>query len=275
MFFNKNKYQIKQIRNKLIKRFNAANDILKSMEVPDSLIDREIIAIRNILLNCLYTSTIRSLAENVEEFEEAVCNYKLKVLKEGFLTKGEIGYTGMQGPMGMKGERGESAYEIAVRHGFEGTEEEWIELFKPEHKKVNIKEFHLGSNIPITDGSSNLDNTYWYSKINDKIESVEIETSIHELPKQGSPGYVYVVSGVHYYWNGEYYSQVTYLKVTPKGELILHVPNEKLLFSSLVKCIKVVDKLPEISEPLTAYLLKSIIYCRLDGIWTIIGRSTP
>lgn len=38
--------------------------------------------------------------------------------------KGEFGLPGIQGP---KGERGESAYQIAVRYGFEGTERQWIE----------------------------------------------------------------------------------------------------------------------------------------------------
>lgn len=31
---------------------------------------------------------------------------------------------------GVKGARGYSAYEIAVQHGFEGTEEEWLESLK-------------------------------------------------------------------------------------------------------------------------------------------------
>ena len=33
-------------------------------------------------------------------------------------------------PNYMKGESGASAYEIAVEHGFEGTEEEWLESLK-------------------------------------------------------------------------------------------------------------------------------------------------
>lgn len=32
----------------------------------------------------------------------------------------------------LKGEDGKSAYEIAVEHGFEGTEEEWLESLKQE-----------------------------------------------------------------------------------------------------------------------------------------------
>ena len=46
---------------------------------------------------------------------------------------GERGEKGDQGPAGKRGERGEpgaagtSAYEIAVEHGFAGTEEEWLE----------------------------------------------------------------------------------------------------------------------------------------------------
>lgn len=33
---------------------------------------------------------------------------------------------------GVAGEDGKSAYEIAVEHGFEGTEEEWLESLKGE-----------------------------------------------------------------------------------------------------------------------------------------------
>lgn len=41
----------------------------------------------------------------------------------------ELKSGGTQGP---KGEDGESAYEIAVRNGFEGTEQEWLESLKGE-----------------------------------------------------------------------------------------------------------------------------------------------
>lgn len=35
----------------------------------------------------------------------------------------------LKGQLGWKGERGYSAYEIAVQNGYEGTEEEWAESF--------------------------------------------------------------------------------------------------------------------------------------------------
>ena len=35
----------------------------------------------------------------------------------------------LKGKLGFKGERGYSAYEIAVQHGYEGTEEQWVEDF--------------------------------------------------------------------------------------------------------------------------------------------------
>ncbi|MFA5623196.1 MAG: hypothetical protein WC981_03130 [Candidatus Dojkabacteria bacterium] len=264
MFFNKSKYQAKLIRKKLIKRFNVANDILKNMEVPDSLTDREIIAIRNTLLDRLYTSTINSLIENVEEFEEVVCNYKLKVLKEGVLSKGADGYPGMQGPMGMTGEPGESAYEIAVRHGFEGTEEEWIKLLKPEQKEFTIKELDLGSNIPITDGS--------FNKTEKNINYNEVE-NINKLPEKGEFGYIYKVCGIDYYWNGKGYSQVKYIKIIPTENIIPDEHGEKVLFETYVKDIITINKLPEKPDPLTAYLLYGNIYYRSNGIWSIIGRT--
>lgn len=36
---------------------------------------------------------------------------------------------GLEGELGFKGERGYSAYEIAVLHGYEGTEQDWIDHF--------------------------------------------------------------------------------------------------------------------------------------------------
>lgn len=36
---------------------------------------------------------------------------------------------GLEGELGYKGERGYSAYEIAVLHGFEGSEQDWIDHF--------------------------------------------------------------------------------------------------------------------------------------------------
>jgi hypothetical protein len=36
---------------------------------------------------------------------------------------------GLEGELGYKGERGYSAYEIAVQNGYEGTEQEWIDHF--------------------------------------------------------------------------------------------------------------------------------------------------
>lgn len=272
MFFNKSKCQAKLIRKKLIKRFNNANEILKNMEVPDTLIDREIIAIRDILLDRLYTSTIDSLAENVEQFEEVVCNYKLKVLKEGFLTKGEVGYPGIQGPMGMKGEPGESAYEIAVRHGFEGTEEEWIESFKSEGyisytskidegSKVVNKNIVIDSSGPITNSdSSTLD--------------FHVDSYVSRLPEKGVIGCIYLICNVWYYWDGEKYIQAKCVKLNSNQAIEQDIFKETQLFKEYIRTISSVDKLPEEREYLTAYLLKGSLYFYLNDIWTVIGRTS-
>lgn len=44
--------------------------------------------------------------------------------------KGNKGDTGQNGNDGAKGETGASAYEIAVKHGFDGTEQEWLASLK-------------------------------------------------------------------------------------------------------------------------------------------------
>lgn len=41
--------------------------------------------------------------------------------------KSVLGATGGGGGQGPKGDNGKSAYEIAVAHGFVGSEEEWLE----------------------------------------------------------------------------------------------------------------------------------------------------
>lgn len=49
--------------------------------------------------------------------------------------QGRPGIPGKQGPPGRKGDPGAtglSAYEIAVKNGFDGTEEEWLESLKGE-----------------------------------------------------------------------------------------------------------------------------------------------
>ena len=43
--------------------------------------------------------------------------------------RGEQGPRGFRGP---KGDPGDSAYEVAVAEGFQGTEEEWLESLKGE-----------------------------------------------------------------------------------------------------------------------------------------------
>lgn len=43
------------------------------------------------------------------------------------------------GELSQPGIPGLSAYEIAVRHGFEGTEEEWLESLKPSREEIDSK----------------------------------------------------------------------------------------------------------------------------------------
>lgn len=46
----------------------------------------------------------------------------------------------LKGKLVVKGERGYSAYEIAVKNGFEGTEEEWLESLIGSIKIENVDE---------------------------------------------------------------------------------------------------------------------------------------
>lgn len=49
---------------------------------------------------------------------------------------GAQGIQGIQGEKGDKGETGDSAYEIAKKNGFVGTEEEWLESLKVDESTV-------------------------------------------------------------------------------------------------------------------------------------------
>ena len=59
--------------------------------------------------------------------------------------KGDIGAQGPQGPQGITGlqgatgKSGESAYQIAVKLGFKGTEQEWVESLKYDHSEEFTK----------------------------------------------------------------------------------------------------------------------------------------
>lgn len=68
------------------------------------------------------------LTENIEELEMPPVYVGIPG-KQGI--QGERGERGLQGEQGIQGERGEtglSAYDIAVQHGYEGTEQEFIQM---------------------------------------------------------------------------------------------------------------------------------------------------
>ena len=56
----------------------------------------------------------------------------------------------LKGSLGFKGEHGDSAYELAVKNGYEGTEEEWI-----EHFGLDLSTYIKGSDVV-----DNLTSTY-------------------------------------------------------------------------------------------------------------------
>lgn len=56
-------------------------------------------------------------------------DYNLGIKQDG---NSEFTYQNLRGPAGLAGPQGESAYELAVRFGYEGTLEEWIASLKGE-----------------------------------------------------------------------------------------------------------------------------------------------
>ena len=55
---------------------------------------------------------------------------RAKYISNGTITYKITGDPGPQGPQGPKGDNGKSAYQIAVDHGYNGTESEWLETLK-------------------------------------------------------------------------------------------------------------------------------------------------
>jgi hypothetical protein len=55
------------------------------------------------------------------------------------------GDEGKPGEKGASGKDGASAYEIAVRNGFRGTEKEWLESLKPEVRTARIADIKLNT----------------------------------------------------------------------------------------------------------------------------------
>ena len=66
--------------------------------------------------------------------------YILKVRDDQGNVIGIPAIQGDKGADGADGANGKSAYEIAVENGFEGTEEEWLE--------VHFRAFHVGTSEP-------------------------------------------------------------------------------------------------------------------------------
>lgn len=52
-----------------------------------------------------------------------------------------------------KGQPGESAYQIAVRHGFQGSEEEWLEACKGK-SHIEIADYQIAAHTVFDDGTS-------------------------------------------------------------------------------------------------------------------------
>lgn len=82
--------------------------------------------------------------------------------------------TNLKGSLGYKGERGCSAYEIALQNGFSGTEEEWLETLGT--LDPNTVEFK--SNKTTTVSSSSTDVQYPSAKATyDAIQRINYKCS--------------------------------------------------------------------------------------------------
>ena len=80
-----------------------------------------------------------SKAITKEYLEKQLKNYKSQVIVKNFVSynEGKLSFDGNEliEISDMQGENGKSAYEIAQEHGFEGSEEEWVESLKGKDGK--------------------------------------------------------------------------------------------------------------------------------------------
>lgn len=73
-----------------------------------------------------------AVSPTIEVCEQSESSYKLRIVSASgeVETPNLIGKQGQPGTPGQDGSPGESAYEVAVRNGFSGTEAEWLESLK-------------------------------------------------------------------------------------------------------------------------------------------------
>lgn len=100
-----------------------------------------------------------------------------------------VGPQGPQGIQGIQGPEGKSAYEVAVRNGFEGTEEEWLNSLK----------------VAIDDSKTATDTTWSSEKINNqKANNVELFQKV-EIDVTVGRNYVWDKESPYYPWyEGDY-----------------------------------------------------------------------
>jgi hypothetical protein len=96
---------------------------------------------------------------------------------------------GLTGVLGYKGETGKSAYEIAVDHGYQGTEEEWTEDFLNPEGYYNVHNISLYSQSEIDgfledieDNIGDLTELQTTSKTSTVSAINEIYTNLGSLP---------------------------------------------------------------------------------------------
>jgi len=71
------------------------------------------------------------------------------------------------------GEPGKSAYEIAVEHGFEGSEEEWLASLKGEKGDKGDKGDRGEQGLPGKDGADGFGTEAQYNDIIARLEALE------------------------------------------------------------------------------------------------------
>lgn len=74
---------------------------------------------------------------------------------------------------GGAGEPGKSAYEIAVEHGFVGSEEDWLASLKGEKGDKGDKGDRGGQGLPGKDGADGFGTEAQYNDIIARLEALE------------------------------------------------------------------------------------------------------
>ena len=122
------------------------------------------------------TQNIRELATVISSNQKILADAAIEALTK---SQQALSQAGQQGEQGEQGIQGKSAYDIAVEHGFDGSETEWLKSLKGLGLDYAIS-LSLEQNVSIPSGSSN-NTVVPFTKINNNYNTELFDFSNHAV----------------------------------------------------------------------------------------------